>query len=127
MKNNNTKRVFAAMLMLAVVTIIMTVSAAADNTAISDALAPVVDLIKSILNTALILVGALGALYCVFLGVKFAKAEEPQDREKAKAHLKNAIIGFVLIFVLMFALRALMPVMINWVNSNSEAAAFLHF
>lgn len=127
MKNNNTKRVFAAMLMLAAVTIIMTVSAAADNTAISDALAPVVDLIKSILNTALILVGALGALYCVFLGVKFAKAEEPQDREKAKAHLKNAIIGFVLIFVLMFALRALMPVMINWVNSNSEAAAFLHF
>lgn len=129
MKNNNTKRVFTAMVMLAVVTVAMAVSVAADNTAISDALEPVVDLIKSILNTALILVGALGALYCVFLGVKFAKAEEPQDREKAKAHLKNAIIGFVLIFVLMFALRALMPVMINWVNDNSldTAAAFLHF
>lgn len=119
MKNNNTKRVFAAMLMLAAVTIIMTVSAAADNTAISDALAPVVDLIKSILNTALILVGALGALYCVFLGVKFAKAEEPQEREKAKTHLKNAIIGFVIIFVLILALNLLTPILANWVNSSS--------
>ncbi len=62
---------------------------------------------------------AAGALYCVVLGVKFAKAEEPQDREKAKGALKNAIIGFVLIFVLILALNLLMPVMINWVNQQA--------
>ena len=66
----------------------------------------------------LLIVGAAGALYCVVLGVKFAKAEEPQDREKAKGVLKIAIIGFVLIFVLILALKLLMPIMVNWVNSN---------
>ena len=66
----------------------------------------------------LLIVGAAGALYCVVLGVKFAKAEEPQDREKAKGALKIAIIGFVLIFVLILDLKLLMPIMVNWVNSN---------
>ena len=49
---------------------------------------------------------------------KFAKAEEPQDREKAKGALKNAIIGFVLIFVLILALKLLMPIMKQWVIDN---------
>lgn len=81
---------------------------------------PVVELIQSILNVLIAVVGALGAIYCVFLGVKFAKAEEPQDREKAKAHLKNAIIGFVLIFVLIVVLRLLTPVMNNWVATSTK-------
>lgn len=81
---------------------------------------PIVDLINTMLTVVLTIVGAVGAIYCVFLGIKFAKAEEPQDREKAKDHLKNAIIGFVLIFILMLALRLLMPVMVKWVNANSK-------
>ena len=55
---------------------------------------PIVKLINNLLSPVLAIVGALGTVYCVFLGVKFAKAEEPQEREKAKAHLKNSIIGF---------------------------------
>ena len=80
---------------------------------------PIVDLINSLLTPALAIVGAVGALYCVVLGVKYAKAEEPQDREKAKGHLKSAIIGFVLIFVLMLALKLAMPILQNWVAANS--------
>ena len=53
---------------------------------------PIVDLINSLLSPVLAIVGAVGTLYCVVLGVKYAKAEEPQDREKAKGHLKSAII-----------------------------------
>lgn len=83
---------------------------------------PIVDLIGSMLNVVLAFVGAVGAIYCVFLGIKFAKAEEPQDKEKAKDHLKNAIIGFVLIFVLILGLRLLMPVMTKWVSANSKKA-----
>ena len=84
---------------------------------------PVVDLIESLLGPALAIVGAVGSLYCVVLGVKYAKAEEPQDREKAKSHLKNAIIGFVLIFVLMLALKLGTPILQNWVTryTNPEA------
>ena len=80
---------------------------------------PVVELIYSILGPLLAIVGAAGTIYCVVLGVKYAKAEEPQDREKAKGALKNAIIGFVLIFVLILALRILMPELIKWVNKNA--------
>lgn len=85
---------------------------------VSNVVSPVIDLINSLTGPVLAIVGAVGALYCILLGVKFAKAEEPQDREKAKSHLKNAIIGFVLIFVLLVALAKLTPVMITWVNNN---------
>ena len=78
---------------------------------------PVISLINSLLGPLLGIVGAAGAIFCVVLGVKFAKAEEQQDREKAKQALKNAIIGFVLIFVLLLALKLLMPQMIKWTNS----------
>ena len=80
---------------------------------------PIVDLINSLLTPALAIVGAIGSLYCVVLGVKYAKAEEPQDREKAKGHLKSAIIGFVLIFVLMLALKLAMPILQDWVTNNT--------
>ena len=83
---------------------------------------PIVDLISSLLRPMLLLVGAAGSVYCIFLGVKFAKAEEPQEQQKAKGALKNAIIGFVLIFVLMVALNLLMPRMIEWVNTSSTNA-----
>ena len=83
------------------------------------AVKPIVALINSMMGPALALVGAIGSLYCVLLGVKFAKAEEPQDREKAKAHLKNAIIGFVLIFVLILALNLSMNPLIAWVENNT--------
>lgn len=81
---------------------------------------PIVSLLNSLLGPALALVGAIGTLYCVLLGVKFAKAEEPQEREKAKSHLKNAIIGFVLIFVLIVALKIGMGVMVDWVEETTN-------
>lgn len=79
--------------------------------------APIISLLNSLIGPMLGLVSAVGALYCILLGVKFAKAEEPQDREKAKSHLKNAIIGFVLIFVLMAALNIAMPNLAKWAET----------
>lgn len=90
------------------------------ETGLDKAVSPVVDLLNSLMTPLLAIVGALGALYCVLLGVKYAKAEEPQDREKAKGHLKSAIIGFVLIFVLLLLLKLLMPVLTQWVANNSK-------
>lgn len=77
---------------------------------------PIVGLLNQLMGPLLMVVAALGSLYCVVLGVKYAKAEEPQDREKAKGALKNAVVGFLLIFVLILALNLLMPSMIAWVN-----------
>ena len=93
--------------------------AAETGTNFDDVTKPIVELINSLLSPVLAIVGAVGTLYCVVLGVKYAKAEEPQDREKAKGHLKSAIIGFVLIFVLMLALKLGMPILQDWVADNT--------
>ena len=66
----------------------------------------------------LLLVGALATVYCIFLGVKLATASEPQEQQKAKSHLKNAIIGFVLIFVLIVALHVGMEPMTQWMEAE---------
>ena len=77
---------------------------------------PIVALINSILTPLIAVVGALGAIWCVLLGVKLAKAEEPQEREKAKQALKNAIIGYVLIFVLVVVLRLTIDPLTQWMQ-----------
>ena len=79
---------------------------------------PIVGLIESLFAPAMAIVVAAGTLYCIVLGVKFAKAEEPQEHEKAKTHLKNAIIGFVLIFVLVVALRLSVGPLTTWMNNQ---------
>ena len=78
--------------------------------------APIVNLLETVFTVAIPLVGAIGAIFCIVLGLKLAKAEEPQDREKAKQGLKNAIIGFVLIFVLVVVLRIGIPVFSEWLG-----------
>ena len=77
---------------------------------------PIIELINMALTPALGIVGSLGAIYCIILGAKLAKAEEPQDREKAKNALKNAIIGFLLIFVLLVVLNVGMDAMSNTIK-----------
>ena len=80
---------------------------------------PVIGLLTDLLTPALLLVGAVGTIYCVFLGLKYAKADEPQEQQKAKNALKSAIIGFVMIFVLIVVLKVGINPLADWVNSTS--------
>ncbi len=75
---------------------------------------PLLELSGAILPVLIGVVGSLGAIWCVILGVKYARAEEPQEHEKAKNSLKNAIIGFLLIFVLVVALNIALDFFNNW-------------
>ena len=75
---------------------------------------PLLDVLNVLVPVLLGVVGALGAVWVIFLGVKYAKAEEPQEHEKARNNLKNAIIGFVLIFVLLIALQIALALFTNW-------------
>jgi threonine/homoserine/homoserine lactone efflux protein len=89
---------------------------------LSTVTAPVTQLLEAVFNVAIPVVGAIGAIFCIFLGIKLAKAEEQQDREKAKTALKNAIIGFGLIFILVVALRIAMPIMTEWAAAPPAVA-----
>ena len=75
---------------------------------------PLLEVLGVVVPVLLSVVGALGAIWVIFLGVKYAKAEEPQEHEKARNNLKNAIIGFVLIFVLLVALQIALNVFTRW-------------
>lgn len=79
---------------------------------------PVLEILNAILYPALAIVGAVGTIYCIFLGIKIAKSDEQNSREKAKKDLIGAIIGFLIIFVLIVALKIAMPIMIDWVRNQ---------
>lgn len=78
---------------------------------------PLLDVLKIAVPVLLTVVGAVGAIWVIFLGVKYARAEEPQEHEKARNNLKNAIIGFVLIFILLVALQVGVTIFTNWFNT----------
>ena len=87
----------------------------------SPVIAPILEVLNAILWPAIALVGAIGTIYCIVLGVKYAKAEDPQEHEKAKGALKNAIIGFVLIFILIVMLQFGLEAFMDYLGYDSES------
>ena len=84
----------------------------------SPIIAPILEILNAILWPAIAVVVAVGSIYCIVLGVKIAKFDEQNSREKAKKDLIGAIIGFVIIFVLIVALKIAVPILEQWVKSQ---------
>lgn len=79
---------------------------------------PVLDVLNAILWPAIAVVGSVGSIYCIFLGIKIAKSDEQNSREKAKKDLISAVIGFLLVFILIVGLKILLPIMQDWVKTQ---------
>ena len=75
---------------------------------------PILEVCKVVVPALLAVVGAVGAIYCILLGVKFARASEPQEHENAKKSLQHAIIGFIIIFVLLIMLQIGVNIFTDW-------------
>ena len=75
---------------------------------------PIIEVCQILVPVLLSVVGALGMIYCILLGVRYARASEPQEHEKAKKSLINAIVGFVLIFVLLIMLQVGITIFTEW-------------
>ncbi len=91
---------------------------AAKGVDFSPVIAPILEVINALLWPCIAIVGAVGTIYCIFLGLKIAKSDEQNSREKAKKDLIGAIIGFMIIFVLIVALKIAMPILQNWVQNQ---------
>ena len=81
---------------------------------------PVMSLIHAFIPVILTLVATVGFIWCIVLGVKFAKSTDPQEHQQAKKSLINAIIGFVLIFVLMLVLNLAFPYFLELVEGVTD-------
>ncbi len=75
---------------------------------------PILEVCKILVPALLAVVGAVGAIYCILLGVKYARASEPQEHENAKKALQHAIVGFILIFVLLIMLQVGISIFTDW-------------
>ena len=82
---------------------------------------PILSFCKVLIPVMLTVVGSLGAIWVILLCVKFSRADDPQEHEKAKKALKNAIVGFVLIFILLIMLNVGVEVFTNWWKSYQTA------
>lgn len=85
-------------------------------------IAPVVEVCENLVPVLLILVGALGSLWCIFLGVKYIKAVDQQEHDQAKKALINSIIGFVAIFILLIGLKVATGVFTDWWSTYDYVA-----
>ncbi len=91
-----------------------------DGADFSSAVSPMVKFITGLMPAVLMLVAAAGTLYCILLAVQYARASEPQEREKAKNRIATFLLGFVLIFILLFLMQVTMPVLVQWVQLNAD-------
>ena len=122
-KSRKATRVLTMAFMAVITMVAFTAVAFAENGAdLTSVVNPVVGLIKSFTKPLLLIVGAGGFLYCIILGVKYATAEEPQEREKRKQAIKTAIIGYLLIFILVVILRLSIGPLTKWMAGNSNTA-----
>ena len=93
---------------------------AIDEVQANEMVSPIMELIQVFLPVILTLVATIGFVWCIVLGVKFAKSTDPQEHQQAKKSLINAIIGFALIFVLMLILNIAFPYFLEMVKDVSN-------
>lgn len=79
---------------------------------------PIINVLGAILWPAIAVIGAIGTIYSIVLGVRFAKAEDPNSREIAKKNLVGAVVGFLIIFILIVALKLTLPILQDWVEQQ---------
>lgn len=84
---------------------------------LDSAIKPVYDIVGVVLPILLGIVFAIGMFKCITLGIAFSKSDENGTHEKAKKDLINAIVGFVIIFVLIGVLYLVREPLIEWIAS----------
>lgn len=76
-----------------------------DNAAVYEKfpwLKSVVEALQNIVAPILIVIGAVGVIYAIYLGVMLAKAENAERREEAKKRIINVVIAIVITVALVF-------------------------
>lgn len=95
-----------------------------DSNAYYNLVLPILNLVNGYTGTLLLIVSSLGAIQCIFLSIRYAKAQDADEMEHAKRSLKEFIIGFLLIFILIVAMRTGMPGLCKWMTENAKVSIY---
>ena len=68
--------------------------------AIPEWLETLLSAVTNIIAPILVIVATAGTLYAIVVGVKFAKADNKEEREEAKQKLISVIVGIVVTLIL---------------------------
>lgn len=68
-------------------------------------IAPILNVLNSLLIPVIILLGTAGMIYVIVLGVQYTKAETADKRDEAKKRLINAAIGVVIMLVALILVK----------------------
>ena len=78
---------------------LLNATAAGDVKSVNQLVNKIVGLIRNLMGPILIVVGAAAAVYAIYLGVMYAKAEDANKRKEVQGRLIGAVIGVVIIVV----------------------------
>ena len=68
---------------------------------------------STLLWVLLVLVGAAGGIYSIYVGVKMARAESAEQRDENKKRLINIIVTIVVVVVLILFFNIFLPMILN--------------
>jgi len=76
-------------------------------------LTPLLNVLSTVLWVALAIVGAAGAVYAVYVGVKMARADSGEAREENKKRLINIIVSIVVTIALIIFFNTFLPMILD--------------
>lgn len=79
----------------------------------SGTISPIYDFLDTFGPVLIGMLLGIGSLYCIILGVQYAKAEKGEDRDVAKKKAVNAAISFGVIIILLVVLYAMRDVFVQ--------------
>ena len=85
-------------------------------------IAPIIEILNSLLIPVIILLGTAGMIYVIVLGVQYTKAETADKRDEAKKRLINAAIGVIIMLVALILVKIFVAnaaSIFGWVKETS--------
>lgn len=87
--------------------------------AYAETLSQAFNVISLVLWIILGIVGAMGAVYAIWLGIQLARAEDQGKRDEAKKHLITVIIAVGVTLLLIIFFNVLLPMILSAFNSGT--------
>jgi len=91
---------------------------------LSSVVTPILTELNRLFVPLMAIVTAIGVIYCIILGIKYIRAAEPQEHQKAVDAIKNAILGIALAYILLVVMNLSIGPLTAWVNSNAGSFIF---